>query len=190
MTVTDELDQRLRHAAAAEGLVDVAYDVMDSPIGALLVAATADGLCRIAFEGHHEEDLDVVAREYGARVLRLPRRTDAARRQLGEYFDRRRREFELDVDLRAAPAFHRVVLDELARVPFGVLTTYGALAQKVGRPKAARAVGGAMHSNRLPIVLPCHRVVGSNGSLTGYAGGLHVKRALLEHEGALTPELR
>jgi methylated-DNA-[protein]-cysteine S-methyltransferase len=190
MTVTDELDQRFREAAVDEGLVDVAYDTMDSPIGPLLVAATDDGLCRIGFEGHHDEDLELVAREYGARVLRLPRRTDAARRQLDEYFGGRRREFDLDVDLRAAPAFHRVVLDELARVPYGSLTTYGALAQKVGRPKAARAVGGAMHSNRIPIVLPCHRVVGSNGSLTGYAGGLHVKRTLLEHEGALTLELR
>jgi methylated-DNA-[protein]-cysteine S-methyltransferase len=190
MNVTEELDLRFREAAAAEGLVDVAYDVVDSPIGELLVAATEGGLCRIGFAGHHEQDLEIVAREYGARVLRLPRRTDAALRQLDEYFDGRRREFELDLDLRAAPAFHRVVLDELARVPFGSVTTYGALAHKVGRPKAARAVGGAMHNNRIPIVLPCHRVVGSNGSLTGYAGGLDLKRTLLEHEGALTPELR
>jgi methylated-DNA-[protein]-cysteine S-methyltransferase len=185
MTVTDDLDRRFREAAAAEGLVDVAYDVMDSPIGELLVAATEGGLCRIGFQGHHEHDLDVVAREYGARVLRLPRRTDAALRQLDEYFEGRRREFELDVDLRAAPAFHRVVLDELARVPFGALTTYGALAQKVGRPHAARAIGGAMNRNPIPIVLPCHRVVGANGKLVGYAGGLERKELLLRLEGAL-----
>jgi methylated-DNA-[protein]-cysteine S-methyltransferase len=190
MTVTDELDRRFRDAAADQGLVDVAYDLLDSPIGELLVAATADGVCRIGFKDRHEEDLDVVARAYGARVLRLPRRTDPARRQLDEYFAGGRQSFELELDLRAAPAFHRVVLDELARVPFGAVTTYGALAQKVGRPRAARAVGGAMNRNPIPIVLPCHRVVGSTGSLTGYGGGLHIKRALLELEGALTLELR
>jgi methylated-DNA-[protein]-cysteine S-methyltransferase len=190
MTVTQELDRAFRDAAEAEGLVDVAYDLVDSPIGSLLVAATDRGVCRIGFEGHHDEDVELLARSVGARVLRTPRRTDAARRQLSDYFDGRLRDFEIGLDLRAAPAFHRVVLAELARVPFGVVTTYGALAEKVGRPKAARAVGGAMHNNPIPIVLPCHRVIGSGGSLTGYAGGLHVKRALLELEGALTPELR
>ena len=189
MTVTPELDRRFRDAAEAAGLVDVAFDVVDSPIGPLLVAMTDDGVCRISFDGHHDEDLDVAARAFGARVLRLPRRTDAACRQLDEYFAGLRREFEVQVDLRATPAFHRVVLAELARVPFGATTTYGSLAQKVGRPRAARAVGGAMHSNPIPIVLPCHRVVGSTGSLTGYAGGLHVKRRLLELEGALPREL-
>ena len=105
------------------------------------------------------------------------------RRELDEYFDGRRRDFDLPLDLRVAP-FHEAVLHELARVPYGQLDTYGSLAAKVGRPKAARAVGTAMNRNPIAIVLPCHRIVGANGALTGYAGGLHVKRALLELEGA------
>lgn len=189
MTVSPELDRRFREAAASQGLVEVAYDLADSPIGTLLLAATERGLVRVSFERFHEETLDQLGRLAGGRVLRLPRRTDEARRQLDEYFGGGRRSFELPFDLRTAPAFHRVVLDELARVPFGQTTTYGALALRVGRPGAARAVGGAMNRNPLPVVLPCHRVVGSSGRLTGYAGGLAVKRALLEHEGAWTPEL-
>ena len=115
------------------------------------------------------------------RVLRTP--LDPVRRELDEYFDGRRRSFDLELDLRVAP-FHEAVLHELARVPYGHLDTYGGLAAKVGRPRAARAVGTVMNRNPVPIVLPCHRIVGANGSLTGYAGGLHVKRALLELEGA------
>jgi len=108
------------------------------------------------------------------------------RRELDEYFEGRRRDFDLPLDLRVAP-FHEAVLHELARVPYGRTETYGALAAKVGRPKAARAVGTVMNRNPIPIILPCHRIVGANGSLTGYAGGLHVKRALLELEGAMLP---
>jgi methylated-DNA-[protein]-cysteine S-methyltransferase len=115
------------------------------------------------------------------RVLRAP--LDDVRRELDEYFDGRRREFDLKLDLRVA-SFNEAVLAELARVPYGRLDTYGGLAARVGRPKAARAVGSVMNRNPIPIVLPCHRIVGANGSLTGYAGGLHVKRALLELEGA------
>jgi methylated-DNA-[protein]-cysteine S-methyltransferase len=183
MTISAELDTRFREAAAAAGLVDVAFDVVDTPLGDLLVAATDRGLCRIAFDpdGVDEE----LARTFGARVLRVPRRVDAIRRQLGEYFEGRRTEFELPTDVSPLPAFHQKVLGELARVPFGVVTTYGALAARVGRPAAARAVGGAMNRNPVPIVLPCHRVVGANGKLVGYAGGLDRKQALLELEGVL-----
>jgi methylated-DNA-[protein]-cysteine S-methyltransferase len=117
-------------------------------------------------------------------VLRSPRSVDAARRELDEYFSRRRRVFDLSLDLRALPPFTVSVLEELVRVPYGETTTYGALARRVGRPKAARAVGTVMNRNRIPIVLPCHRVVGSNGDLTGYAGGLDRKQTLLELEGA------
>jgi len=108
------------------------------------------------------------------------------RRELDEYFEGRRTVFDLPLDLRVAP-FHEAVLNELALVPYGYTATYGGLAAKVGRPRAARAVGTVMNRNPIPIVLPCHRILGSNGSLTGYGGGLHVKRALLEHEGALLP---
>ena len=109
---------------------------------------------------------------------------DGARRELEEYFDGRRRTFDVALDLRALPPFTVSVLDELARVPYGETTTYGELAQRVGHPRAARAVGTVMNRNRIPIVLPCHRVVGATGDLTGYAGGLDVKQSLLELEGA------
>jgi methylated-DNA-[protein]-cysteine S-methyltransferase len=179
LNVSPELDARFREAALASGLVDVRYDVVPSPVGDLLLAATPRGLCRISYtvDGGDES----LARAFGARVLRAP--LDDVRRELDEYFDGRRRDFDLALDLRVAP-FHESVLRELARVPYGRLETYGGLAAKVGRPRAARAVGGVMNRNPIPIVLPCHRIVGANGSLTGYAGGLHVKRALLELEGA------
>src|SRR5918912_2157062 len=178
MNVTPDLDARFRAAAVAAGLVDVRYDVVESPVGDLHVAATDRGLCRISYWGDRWED--ELARQFGVRVLRSP--LDDVRRELDEYFDGRRREFDLPLDLRVAP-FHEAVLHELARVPYGRTETYGALAAKVGRPKAARAVGTVMNRNPIPIILPCHRIVGSNGSLTGYAGGLDVKRALLELEG-------
>jgi len=107
------------------------------------------------------------------------------RRELDEYFEGRRTEFDLPTDLSRVPDFQRVVLHELARVPYGEVTTYGTLAARVGKPRAARAVGGAMNRNPIPIVLPCHRVIGASGSLTGYGGGLDRKRALLKLEGAL-----
>ena len=181
MTVPTDLDHRFRDAAERQGLVDVAYDVADSPVGELLVAATERGLCRIAYRP--EAALDELAADFGVRVLRIPRRLDRVRRELDEYFAGRRREFELETDLSPVPEFQRQVLGELARVPFGQVTTYGALAAKVGRPHAARAIGGAMNRNPIPIVLPCHRVIGSNGRLTGYAGGLDRKEALLRLEG-------
>ena len=179
-----ELDARFRTEAAAQNLLDVAYDVTDSPIGALLLAATQRGVCRISFHAEGEEELERLARAHGARVLRSPRPVDDARRQLHAYFEGRRREFDLAVDTEAVPAFQRLVLMELARVPYGEVATYGGLAARIGRPRAARAVGGALNRNPIPIVLPCHRIVGSTGSLVGYAGGLERKRALLSLEGA------
>jgi len=183
MTVPTDLDNRFRDAADREGLVDVAYDLSDSPVGELLVAATGRGLCRIAYRP--DAALDELAVDFGARVLRVPRRVERIRRELDEYFEGNRREFDLELDLTAVAGFNRQALDELARVPYGQLTTYGALAAKLGRPTAARAVGGAMNRNPIPIVLPCHRVVGAGGSLVGYAGGLERKETLLRLEGAL-----
>jgi methylated-DNA-[protein]-cysteine S-methyltransferase len=185
MTVSPELDRRFRDAAAAAGLLDVGFDVIDSPIGPLLVAATERGLARIFFDAEPELHLERLAKAYGPRVLRSAQSVDAAHRQLDEYFDGRRDAFALDVDLRGAAPFAQHVLEELARVPYGQTTTYGRLAAKVGAPRAARAVGTVMNRNPIPIVLPCHRVVGANGSLTGYAGGLDVKERLLRLEGAL-----
>jgi methylated-DNA-[protein]-cysteine S-methyltransferase len=183
-TVPTDLDNRFRAAAHAEALLDVGFDLLDSPLGSLLVAATPRGLCRISYDAEPEAEVERLARAYGVRVLRAPRAVDEARRELDDYFDGRRQAFDLTVDLTAAPEFTRDVLGELARVPFGEVTTYGALAARVGRPRAARAVGTVMHRNPIPIVLPCHRVVGSGGSLVGYAGGIERKQALLRHEGA------
>jgi methylated-DNA-[protein]-cysteine S-methyltransferase len=178
MTLPPELDTQFREAAVRTGLVDVRFDTVESPVGELLVAATALGLCRISYTVEGQEES--LARTFGVRVLRSP--LDEIRRELDEYFEGKRHTFDLTLDLRLGE-FQQSVLRELARVPYGRTDTYGRLAAKVGRPGAARAVGMVMNRNPIPIVLPCHRIVGANGSLTGYAGGLHVKQALLELEG-------
>jgi O-6-methylguanine DNA methyltransferase len=185
MKVSPELDTRFRDAAAAEGLLDVAYDFVDSPVGTLLVATSQRGLCRISYNPEPEREVESLARALGARVLRTARPIDPVRRQLDEYFEKRRTEFDLTLDLRLSAEFSVRVLEELALVPYGEVTTYGALAARADRPRAARAVGTVMNRNPIPIVLPCHRVVGANGSLTGYAGGLDRKELLLRLEGAM-----
>jgi methylated-DNA-[protein]-cysteine S-methyltransferase len=183
VTVSPDLDTRFREAAASAHLLDAAYDIADSPLGPLFVAATDRGLCRIGFEPELEVELEHVARRHGGKVLRVPRRVERAVRQLSEYFEGGRVRFELETDLSGIPPFHQRVLEVLARVPFGRTSTYGDLAARVGKPRAARAVGGALNRNPIPIVLPCHRIVGSTGKLVGYAGGLERKQALLELEG-------
>jgi methylated-DNA-[protein]-cysteine S-methyltransferase len=184
-TVPTELDRRFREAASTAGLLDVAYDFADSPVGRLLVAASDRGLCMISYDPEPDRELDWLARAFGARVLRSPRPVDEARRELSEYFEGERREFDLPVDLSPLPGFQRAVLDELTRIPYGHVDTYGGLARRIGKPQAARAVGGALNRNPVPIVVPCHRIVGAGGRLTGYAGGLERKEALLGLEGAL-----
>jgi methylated-DNA-[protein]-cysteine S-methyltransferase len=185
-TPTFELDERFRAAAAAEGLLDVAYDVFDdTAMGPLLVGVTDRGLCRISFDPTPERELEQLARVYGARVLRSSRPVDRVHRELDEYLEGRRRDFDVELDLRGQPDFYVRVLAELARVGYGETTTYGTLAARAGNPRAARAVGTVMNRNPVPIVLPCHRVVGANGSLTGYGGGLHRKELLLRLEGAI-----
>ncbi len=187
-SVPTALDARFREAAA--GLLDVAYDVLDeTPVGPLLLGVSDHGLCRVRFDPLPEQDLEWLARRFGPRVLRSPRAVDRVRRELDEYFAGRRRAFDLELDLRAVPEFQRRVLAELRRVGYGQTTTYGALAARVGSPRAARAVGVVMNRNPVPIVLPCHRVVGAGGSLVGYGGGLARKEWLLRLEGAL-PERR
>jgi methylated-DNA-[protein]-cysteine S-methyltransferase len=184
-TVSPELDRRFRDAAAREQLLDVAYDIVDSPIGALFVAVTERGLARISYDADPEAELELLSRAYGVRVLRSAAPIDPARRELDEYFDGSRRSFDLPLDLAQVADFNRRVLRELARVPYGEVVTYGQLATRVARPRAARAVGTVMNRNPLPIVLPCHRVIGANGKLVGYAGGLERKEKLLRHEGSL-----
>jgi len=185
MSVPTDLDNRFRAAAARAGLLDAAYDVVDSPIGPLLVAATDEGLLRISFDPDPDREIDRIAQIAGRRVLMAPRAVDPVRRELDEYFEQRRQAFDVSVDLRGTTEFTAQVLGELARVPYGQTATYGQLASRVGRPRAARAIGMVMNHNPIPIVLPCHRIVGSNGSLVGYGGGLDRKEHLLRLEGAL-----
>jgi methylated-DNA-[protein]-cysteine S-methyltransferase len=177
-------DDSVRAAAERAGEVDVALGTLDSPIGELFVAVTPRGLVCVAFEG---EDRDALARRFASalspRVLTATYMTEAVRRQLGEYFEGAREHFELRLDRRLMTSFAREVLGATARVPFGQVTTYGAVAKLIGRPTAARAVGAALGSNPIPIVVPCHRVVGASGTLTGYAGGLERKAFLLHLEG-------
>ena len=185
MSVPTDIDRKFRDRAAAEGVLDVAYDLIESPIGSLFVATTDRGVCEIGFDPEPEAEVERLARLHGARVLRSPRPVDKIRRELDEYFEGRRRDFDLAVDLTVLPAFQQLVLAELQRVPYGDTDTYGGLARRIGKPRAARAVGGALNRNPVPIVVPCHRVVGSSGNLVGYAGGLERKEKLLALEGAL-----
>ena len=186
--VPKALDRRFREAATEAGLVDVSFDVADTQIGPLLLAVTERGLCRISFDPEPDRETETLARTFGVRVLRAPRELDPVRRELDEYFEGRRRDFDLPLDLRGREGFSRDILERLSKVPYGEVTTYKSLAVEAGNPRAARAVGTIMNRNPIPIVLPCHRVVGSNGSLVGYGGGLERKRLLLDLEAG-TPRL-
>lgn len=174
--------------ADREGLVDVALAPFDSPVGGLLLAATADGLVAVGFDDDAEEwMLDRLAARVSARVVRLPRRLDPVRRALERYF-RAPRGHDLTgvaVDWRLTGDFQRAVLERARRIPLGATATYGTLARDVGHPGAARAVGTALGRNPIPIVVPCHRVVPAGGGLGGYGGGLPRKERLLALEGAI-----
>jgi methylated-DNA-[protein]-cysteine S-methyltransferase len=186
MTISPALDRRFREAAADAELLDVAFDVIDdTPIGPLLVGVTDRGVCRISFDPHPEAHLELLARQFGPRVLRSSKPVERVRRELDEYFAGGRQRFDVQPDVRFLPAYNQRVLEELAQVEYGRTTTYGTLAARAGNPRAARAVGLVMNRNPIPVVLPCHRVVGASGSLTGYAGGLDRKELLLRLEGAI-----
>jgi methylated-DNA-[protein]-cysteine S-methyltransferase len=185
VSVPTDLDLRFRDAAARAGLFDAAYDVIDTELGPLLAAVTDRGLARISFDPEPEQELEALARLAGRRVLRAPRALDETRRELDDYFVGRRTAFDLQLDLRGLPDFTLTVLRELAKVPYGQTATYGELAERAGKPRASRAVGTVMNRNRIPIVLPCHRIVGSSGDLVGYGGGLERKERLLRLEGAM-----
>ena len=179
------LRNRLDAAAETEGLLDVAYRTVDSPFGPLLVAATTAGVVRVAFEREgHDTVLEHLAGSVSPRILRSGRRTDAVARQLDEYFAGRRRTFELDVDLQLVHGFRRDVIAHLADIDYGSTASYAAVARAVGSPAAVRAVGSACSHNPVPVVLPCHRVVRSDGSLGQYLGGAETKAALLAMEAA------
>ena len=177
---------RLADRATAEGLVDVALATMDSPIGELLVAVTPMGLVAIAFDDDYRERVVArLAREVSPRVMEAAAPTDEARHELEEYFRGQRHRFDLTLDRRLMGPFAEKVLRATSRVGFGELATYGDIAARIDRPHAARAVGRALGSNPIPIVVPCHRIVGADGSLTGYAGGTSRKETLLRLEGSV-----
>jgi methylated-DNA-[protein]-cysteine S-methyltransferase len=177
-------------AAAQAGLLDVAYVIEDSPVGRLLLAATPEGLVRLAYlDSGAEEDeiLSDLAARVSPRILSSPRPLDEPRRELEEYFAGTRHDFETPLDWQLVRGFGRRVLQATARVPFGSVTTYSGVATEAGSPRAARAAGNALGANPIPIVVPCHRVLHAGGGLGGYTGGLDRKRLLLGIEGALPP---
>jgi methylated-DNA-[protein]-cysteine S-methyltransferase len=184
---SDGAAARFAARAASEGLVDVAYAHVDSPLGSLLAASTDHGLVRLAYLGFREEDevLQKLADDVSPRVLEAPARLDGVRRELDEYFEGRRSSFDLPVDWSPMGDFQRRVLRATAAIPFGGHASYGQVAERAGNPRAYRAAGTALGRNPIPIVIPCHRVWAAGGKLGGYTGGLERKRALLELEGAL-----
>lgn len=172
--------------AEKEGLIDVAYTTIDSPLGDLIVAATPRGLVRVAYDdGRGQMVLEQLAEWLSPRVLEAPKRLEPARRQLGEFFDGDRREFDLPLDWSLVEGFRQVVLRNTAKIPYGELVTYGELAEIAGKPRAARATGTALGRNPLPIVVPCHRVVRTGGVIGQYTGGAEKKHFLLKLEGSL-----
>ena len=177
---TDRLPD-LTEAAAAAGLLDVAYATLDSPLGKLLVAATPQGVVRIAYVDYSDQDavLEQLAARVSPRVLAAPRRLDEPRRELDEYFAGRRRDFDVPVDWQLTRGFGRRVLEATARIPYGVTATYKQMASEAGNDRAFRAAGNALGSNPIPIIVPCHRILHSDGGLGGYTGGLDKKRLLL-----------
>jgi methylated-DNA-[protein]-cysteine S-methyltransferase len=179
------LQADLARRAEAAGLLDVAYRTVDSPLGSLLLAATPVGLVRLAFEGEdHAAVLAAIAADVSPRVLQDPSRLDAAARQLDEYFTGRRHVFEVPVDLQLARGFRRAVLVHLQEIPYGRTESYAAVARAAGSPNAVRAAGSACATNPVPLVVPCHRVVRSDGSIGQYRGGVEAKRRLLALEAA------
>jgi methylated-DNA-[protein]-cysteine S-methyltransferase len=182
-----DTDQALAERAAAEGLLDVAYASVDSPLGPLTVAVTPRGLVRVAYTESRSQDevLQELAAKVSPRVLEAPARLDDTRRELDEYFEGRRTDFDLPIDWSVTRGFTQKVLRATARIGFGQVRTYADVASRAGSPRAVRAAGNALGANPMPVVVPCHRVVRTGGGLGGYTGGLHRKEFLLHLEGAL-----
>ncbi|PVU81488.1 cysteine methyltransferase (plasmid) [Cellulomonas sp. WB94] len=179
------LHERLVAAADDAGVLDVAYRTIDTPVGALLLVATELGLVRVAFAAEdHDAVLASIAARISPRILRAPARLDDAARQLGEYFEGRRHAFDLPLDLSLSTGFRRTVLSQLREIEYGHTASYASIAVAAGSPRAVRAVGSACATNPLPVVVPCHRVVRSDGTIGQYLGGTDAKRALLQLESA------
>ena len=179
------LHERLERDAASTDMLDVAYRTIDTPVGTLLLAATTAGLVRVAYDVEgHDAVLTSLADRISPRVLRAPARLDSVARQIDEYFAKRRKVFEVAVDLRLAEGFRRSVIEHLREIDYGHRESYATVAAAIGSPRAVRAVGTACAHNPLPVVIPCHRVVRSDGSTGQYVGGPLAKSTLLNLEAA------
>jgi methylated-DNA-[protein]-cysteine S-methyltransferase len=198
MNDRDDLELRLRAgstmaaeppdlaaAAAAAGMLDVAYATTDSPLGPLLLAGTGRGLVRVAYLDFSDRDavLQALADRVSPRMLEAPRRLDEPRRELDDYFDGRRHTFDLPLDWQLMSDFTRRILTATAAIPYGSVSTYGAVAREAGSPRGSRAAGNALGSNPIPIVVPCHRVLPASGAVGQYRGGATRKELLLRLEG-------
>lgn len=181
----DRLRARLAHEAAGAGLLDIAYRTLDTPLGPMLLAATEQGLLRVAFQVQdHDAVLQYLADRVSPRVLRAPGRLEHVSRQLDEYFAGHRHHFDLPLDWRLAKGFRLDTLHQLPRIAYGHTATYAQVATATGSPRAVRAVGTACATNPLPVIVPCHRVVRSDGSAGQYVGGREAKQYLLSMETA------
>ncbi|MFQ6392766.1 methylated-DNA--[protein]-cysteine S-methyltransferase [Nocardia sp. KC 131] len=179
------LHRRLAADAQSAGLLDVAYRTLDTPVGTLLLAATPAGLVRVAYPNEdHDAVLAVLAARVSPRILAAPARLDAVAREIDEYFTGARTHFDLPLDLQLASGFRREVIQHLREIGYGHRESYAAVAAAVGNPRAVRAVGSACAHNPLPVVIPCHRVVRSDGTIGQYVGGIEAKTALLTLEAA------
>ena len=177
------LHERLVARAEEEHLLDVGYRTVDTPVGSLLLAATDRGLVRVAFAGEgHDAVLEMLSRQVSPRILRAPQRLDLAARELDEYFSGRRTGFDLALDLRLAHGFRLEVLHHLREIGYGATESYAVVAAAAGSPRAVRAVGTACATNPVPVVVPCHRVVRSDGTAGAYRGGPEAKLTLLALE--------
>jgi methylated-DNA-[protein]-cysteine S-methyltransferase len=177
---------QLARAAADAGLLDVAYATVDTPIGPMLAAATPRGLVYVSFpETPSDKALEALSSRLSPRILEAPERLDEVRRELEQYFEGKRRHFELPLDWSLSTGFHRRVLRATARIDYGSVRSYTEIAARAGSPRAIRAAGNALGANPIPVVVPCHRVVRTGGGLGGYGGGLDRKEYLLRLEGAL-----
>ena len=184
---SSEAAGRLAARAYEEGLLDVAYTVEDSPVGPLLLASTGRGLVELGYEADKELDfmLERLATKISPRVLEAPARLDPVRRELEEYFEGKRLDFDIPLDWSLTKGFTRRVLRATAKVPYGEVSTYRQVAAKAGNERAVRAAGNALGANPIPIVVPCHRILRTGGALGGYGGGLPRKEFLLKLEGVL-----
>jgi methylated-DNA-[protein]-cysteine S-methyltransferase len=183
--VMHDLRDRLAQRADEDDLLDVAYRIVDSPFGPLLVAASRRGVVRVAFEREdHDAVLSALAGSISPRILASGRRTDTVARQLDEYFAGQRHDFDVSVDLQLVHGFRRAVIAHLQQIPYGATESYATVARAAGSAGAVRAAGTACGHNPVPVVVPCHRVIRSDGSIGQYRGGPEMKAALLAMERA------